>query len=185
MNRIILVGNGFDLAHGYKTSYEDFIVWYFKKYINEFEGGNKSIESKLFKLSWVRNKSVIQGKKFSDTFSTISELKKNTFIGINTSQGKIIRIDLHSTFFYELLEENNWTDIESYYFKELVNIHSRSHEYSEIKDLNDFLTNLQHELADYLIFLTKEKVTSEFQFLTLLNNINVPHDNNTFLKLYP
>ena len=29
MNRIILVGNGFDLAHGLKTRYEDFINWYF------------------------------------------------------------------------------------------------------------------------------------------------------------
>ncbi|MNL38289.1 hypothetical protein D3C87_1604890 [compost metagenome] len=31
MNRLILLGNGFDLAHGLKTSYNDFIKWYFKK----------------------------------------------------------------------------------------------------------------------------------------------------------
>lgn len=31
MNRIILVGNGFDLAHGLKTRYEDFINWYFEQ----------------------------------------------------------------------------------------------------------------------------------------------------------
>lgn len=28
MNRIVLIGNGFDLAHGLKTRYEDFINWY-------------------------------------------------------------------------------------------------------------------------------------------------------------
>src|SRR5690606_10775217 len=28
MNRLILIGNGFDLAHGLKTSYKDFIFWY-------------------------------------------------------------------------------------------------------------------------------------------------------------
>ncbi|WP_207425691.1 AbiH family protein [Pedobacter sp. SYSU D00535] len=28
MNRLILIGNGFDLAHGLKTSYSDFIKWY-------------------------------------------------------------------------------------------------------------------------------------------------------------
>jgi len=28
MNRLILIGNGFDLAHGMKTSYNDFILWY-------------------------------------------------------------------------------------------------------------------------------------------------------------
>ena len=28
MNRLVLIGNGFDLAHGLKTRYEDFINWY-------------------------------------------------------------------------------------------------------------------------------------------------------------
>lgn len=28
MNRLIIVGNGFDLAHGLKTTYKDFIFWY-------------------------------------------------------------------------------------------------------------------------------------------------------------
>ena len=32
MNRIIIVGNGFDLAHGLKTKYEDFINWYWDKW---------------------------------------------------------------------------------------------------------------------------------------------------------
>lgn len=31
MNRLILIGNGFDLAHGLKTGYNDFIIWYLKK----------------------------------------------------------------------------------------------------------------------------------------------------------
>ena len=31
MNRIILIGNGFDLAHGLPTRYEDFINWYWEK----------------------------------------------------------------------------------------------------------------------------------------------------------
>ena len=29
MNRLIIIGNGFDLAHGIKTSYKDFIANYF------------------------------------------------------------------------------------------------------------------------------------------------------------
>ena len=35
MNRIILIGNGFDLAHGLKTSYNDFIKWYLKRALLE------------------------------------------------------------------------------------------------------------------------------------------------------
>jgi hypothetical protein len=30
MNRIILIGNGFDLAHGLKTGYRDFMNSYWK-----------------------------------------------------------------------------------------------------------------------------------------------------------
>ena len=37
MNRIIIVGNGFDLAHGVKTSYKDFIEWYFGKVIEKLK----------------------------------------------------------------------------------------------------------------------------------------------------
>ena len=33
MNRIILIGNGFDLAHGLPTRYEDFINWYWEKWL--------------------------------------------------------------------------------------------------------------------------------------------------------
>lgn len=36
MNRIILIGNGFDLAHGLPTRYEDFINWYWERRLVEF-----------------------------------------------------------------------------------------------------------------------------------------------------
>ena len=28
MNSLVLIGNGFDIAHGLNTSYKDFISWY-------------------------------------------------------------------------------------------------------------------------------------------------------------
>ena len=42
MNRIILIGNGFDLAHGLKTSYNDFIKWYLSQALF------KSVENKIY-----------------------------------------------------------------------------------------------------------------------------------------
>lgn len=47
MNRLVLVGNGFDLAHGLKTSYRDFITDYWMKIIEQWkadEYGNLSID---------------------------------------------------------------------------------------------------------------------------------------------
>lgn len=34
MNRIILIGNGFDLAHGLPTSYGHFINWYWEQWLD-------------------------------------------------------------------------------------------------------------------------------------------------------
>ena len=47
MNRIILIGNGFDLAHGLKTSYADFIDWYWEKMgLTILKESSKNIVSK-------------------------------------------------------------------------------------------------------------------------------------------
>ena len=44
MNRLIIIGNGFDLAHGIKTSYHDFILDYLKTcLIKCSESGNFTI----------------------------------------------------------------------------------------------------------------------------------------------
>ena len=54
MNRIILIGNGFDLAHGLKTSYADFIDWYWGEWGKRLlHGGSRLEEDGLvsFKLN--------------------------------------------------------------------------------------------------------------------------------------
>ncbi len=45
MNRLVLIGNGFDLAHGLKTSYADFIDWYYDKRIKEMWSTYEKISS--------------------------------------------------------------------------------------------------------------------------------------------
>ena len=37
MNRIILIGNGFDLAHDLKTSYQDFLDSYWCDWVNKLD----------------------------------------------------------------------------------------------------------------------------------------------------
>ena len=45
MNRIVLIGNGFDIAHGLKTSYADFINWYWEEWGKRLLTGDHNIES--------------------------------------------------------------------------------------------------------------------------------------------
>ena len=44
MNRIVLIGNGFDLAHGLKTSYADFINWYWEQWRNRIIHSKRLVE---------------------------------------------------------------------------------------------------------------------------------------------
>ncbi len=34
-NKLVIIGNGFDLAHGLKTSYNDFIYWYLQQTLSK------------------------------------------------------------------------------------------------------------------------------------------------------
>ncbi|MDB5141167.1 MAG: hypothetical protein JWR12_3083 [Mucilaginibacter sp.] len=49
MNRLILIGNGFDLAHGLKTSYNDFLRWYLNTALVE-AGKSHKYEDEMFKV---------------------------------------------------------------------------------------------------------------------------------------
>ena len=45
MNRLVIIGNGFDMAHGLPTKYEDFINWYWDKWLYTLRVCHKRSES--------------------------------------------------------------------------------------------------------------------------------------------
>ena len=61
MNRLILIGNGFDLAHGLKTGYNDFIIWYLKKCFKSAEESG-SYDDGLINIRGLSSWSIAQGK---------------------------------------------------------------------------------------------------------------------------
>lgn len=52
INRLIIIGNGFDLAHGMKTKYKDFVNGYLRQRINEHRVSTspKKTEDKLMSI---------------------------------------------------------------------------------------------------------------------------------------
>ena len=50
---ILIIGNGFDLAHGLKTSYKDFLNLYNIKNINDFEKDSSNWKNKLKTNLWM------------------------------------------------------------------------------------------------------------------------------------
>lgn len=101
MNTLIILGNGFDLAHGRKTSYRDFI-----NFIVESHFKNRENFSDLF----VVNKNINEIQKF--------------YTLIKGAYGENV-VKTKNPLFMQLLTDfalYNWCDIEEKYYQILVEL---------------------------------------------------------------
>lgn len=163
MNRLILIGNGFDLAHGLKTSYADFIDWYWDRRMHLF-ANTYSSESKddlcSFKVKF--------GEEIRELWSTIA-LSHNYFnsalgkvyIGKDIISSIIADKDNFETTFSPLferiikgLESKTWGGIEQDYYDLLKEYAFRDPNDNPaeppIKELNQQLQYIQELLVEYL-----------------------------------
>ncbi|MDB5227067.1 MAG: hypothetical protein JWN78_1260 [Bacteroidota bacterium] len=183
MNRLILIGNGFDLAHGLKTSYNDFILDYLKEslvqsYRSEYDAqkpnyANSSYEDELIiiKINKLdveydyRDRSVIIEKIILDLHESSS-----IQILLNKSEKYNITIQYKGSGFAEslikTLTDKNWADIENLYYEELkkhFKIYTKyktgenkdSQCLDKIKYLNQQLDCIKHHLQKHLIEVQK------------------------------
>src|SRR5205085_9692845 len=109
-NKLIIVGNGFDLAHGLKTSYKDLLDWYMLKAYDEF-CANNHYEDSLIQISNSHSRFILSSIPQPKTYEEVIQ-----FINSNSYYS----LKYKSIFFNRIigsLNENNWVDIEIYYFK--------------------------------------------------------------------
>lgn len=71
MNRIILVGNGFDLAHNLPTKYEDFIYWYLDARIKKLKNEDSNISKDVLCTFELERSSLYE--TWIDFFSTTKD----------------------------------------------------------------------------------------------------------------
>ena len=115
MNRLIIIGNGFDLAHGLKTSYGDFLYWVKSKIVKSpdeyFEHISLSQADGYFVTSKPKASSFFEryynGSKNLDEF--ISSCKGCEFVYKNIFLKQIMK----------KLNLKNWVDIEEEYLCEI------------------------------------------------------------------
>ena len=158
MNRIILIGNGFDLAHGYPTRYEDFINWYWDKRVSSFCGNLTSVSEdcicsikmttintfncwNVFAYNLPRYFNKLTGKEVIQSIENEPELYELTM----------------SPFFKsicESIETKGWVDIERAYYNHVkicFNATNRSDNNTiSIEELNHQLEYLRKLLIEYL-----------------------------------
>lgn len=166
MNRLVIIGNGFDIAHGLKTSYMDFINWYWDQRVDGFVGNISRVsEDCLCKLS-IKEESDLG---CWNVFSFNNSYFKDIYGKRKCSGGEVIQeIKNHpeifdfecSPFFGTILqsiESKGWVDIENDYYQLLKkHIENTQCDYT-ITELNSHLFFLQSKLIEYLGTIELEK----------------------------
>lgn len=159
MNRIILIGNGFDLAHGLPTRYEDFINWYWERRINGFASNvTYKDEDDLFviKTSYYTLQSL---------FYSIMQNKKDVkwikeYITMD-EDFHIVKTGLWSNI-SRSIETKGWVDIENEYYRFLKGIAKKESGFKcTLQELNKQITYIQSLLIEYLASLDKKVSTMQ------------------------
>lgn len=162
MNRIIIVGNGFDLAHGVKTSYKDFIEWYLGKVIEKLK--TKKVELEVQKEKNENKCGVcIYEDKLLNIYcggscnsainvidNIIDRVKKEGNIVVIRNEYDILKKD-YSPLFERIIkdvENKGWVDIETDYY-ELLKDYALNKR-GDVRQLNDELSYIEKKLIEYL-----------------------------------
>lgn len=151
-NLIVLVGNGFDLAHGLKTSYSNFANYYLEKIIAEdlYEHFyNGTTKSNLIKPEFLAN--TLNGNKRNDISTRFRlQLKRNSMdLIINELYDNRTNLDkvLKNELFVELYKNQfqNWFNVENVYYQQLMELKRNVQDKSE---LTEKVIKLNQELEE-------------------------------------
>lgn len=175
MNRLVLIGNGFDLAHGLKTSYKDFIQWYWEERIFKLKteySGESSDELCTIKLT---TKDMDIKSWHTYIFSTGHTNTPNSELYMFLKENRnICEFSYTSLFFKNInheVETKNWVDIENEYYKLLVRYAkeeiTENAKRENIEGLNKELRFLQEKLVVYL--RTQEQ--QDINYLPIVANV--------------
>lgn len=175
MNRIILIGNGFDRAHDLETAYKHFIDWFWKQQAKELrtaiaENGKTKYENDFISFSISSTElygSVYENdlKPFLSDAESITSYKQ-LIDSINRFEDKFIYYRSHlksqNTFLQYISNHSdleNWVDIEEAYHLflnkifnvEFVKYREGNYRYTNIYQFHQDFKNIQDALEQYLL----------------------------------
>ena len=169
MNRLVLIGNGFDLAHGLKTRYEDFINWYWNQRMHDIILLHEAVSADLlcsmkilpasgyddwWTFSW-------RHSFFKDPVSNEWRLSGKELFNQLKRKSDCIKL-IYSPFFERIIksiETKNWVDIENEYYDLLVQYSKEESPKTKIDELNMQLVFLQEKLVEYLSGVNSQDVS--------------------------
>ncbi|OEK06578.1 AbiH family protein [Roseivirga misakiensis] len=169
MNRVFLIGNGFDLAHGMPTSFDDFV----KDLIRSRIDHGVDSESQLVQISLpdqvdegvkITSKEIDFTKPINDitneirvkSLFKISNLHLPEFLELKLRNS--IKFEYPNKFFATVLSNtsvNNWVEFEHNYYKHFLKIfkgHYKKEEFriKAIHSLNEQFNQVKVEFSNYI-----------------------------------
>ena len=189
MNKLILIGNGFDLAHGLPTSYSDFINDFWRNFHDNYTNDEYKeivfIDDKVLNIKYIYSENEI--RNFENLRINLKALSKDTsydyddrniMFDMNTNGKETIIFQFKNDFFKKINTTNslqNWVDIENEYYKSLKEIAKSSsieiqEKKKEVNKLNKEFEQVKELLEKYLI----EKVYDKFDLYKNEDSRNYP-----------
>jgi len=171
MNRIVLIGNGFDLAHGLKTSYKNFIDWYWNQWGSRLlHGLGKEVSDGLLSM---QIKEGINVPNWASVFQGWYYKRQNPLISWNESDAfftalkdrELCDCSFTSPILLRIWKQVllGWVDIENEYFslltEEKMSI-DKGFIAPNYKELNGHLDILRKKLIDYLSIEQKREIST-------------------------
>lgn len=162
MNRLILIGNGFDLAHGLKTKYSDFIDWYWREWGKRLKMSHIRMENDRFCSFTLSNVHYDWFNTLHSKYQIITHLNQPDDLEIAETakqNPELCNFSFRSPLFEKICEEvetKNWVDIEDVYYSFLKSS-------GNPKQINEDLEFLKNELIEYLKSLQETIIIPNIQ----------------------
>lgn len=181
MNRIILIGNGFDKAHRLKTGYDDFIGWYWDKRVKELETNLNYISFDILCTLEL----LLQSEKSWSDYSLKHKLRSNSGKKVykQLSEDKINFRVTESPFFSSIMQSfyiKGWVDIENEYYRLLFsNVDDSPSPYlNKPNMLNRELDYIRLLLMEYLTGIQKLNINKSIVRQSVKDKVYAPVRKN-------
>ncbi|WP_298507802.1 AbiH family protein [uncultured Kordia sp.] len=207
MNKLIIAGNGFDLAHGLPTSYNNFMDafwrdlpdWYLNDLIKETVHIDELFNDFLFGIPFLNYKEFIKSINFyinKNDFEKTNVEYEIIYPEDTTNKHKIKIFEFKNQFFKELNEIQsiqNWVDVENEYYKKLKSIVKapvRSRDRIRIRRNNVLKLHKEFEQVKQLLerYLQKNVVEAyDFSygndnFIEIIEPVNYEEMHESFIR---
>ena len=160
MNRLVLIGNGFDIAHGLNTSYKNFVAWYWYEWgMRLLKGTGKNISDGLCSFTLNDNVNLSNwGYVWGFHYQRQNPLEPwdpYEVLKIAMNDKDLCKYKLNSSLLAKICNklEAGWVDIENEYYSLMIQEGidpNKGYVLPDYKGLNNQLDILKTQLIQYL-----------------------------------